>query len=544
MKPLANQLKWIIGLRLVVVTSAVLLQLLLRLFAVDVDLRAGYLYLVAAGVYVASFIYMTLLRLFPERLFAQAYLQFIVDLLIITGLVSVTGGISSPFSMLYLVIISVAAALLRRRAGMVIAQIAWLLYAGLLVVLYSQDPNSETVPLLIYNLFSTLLGFAGVAVLTSYLARNIARAEEELVAATTSLEELEVMHRDVIESIASGIITTDLEGRIVSINRAGREILDRSEGDLLGSAVYKTGLMTQEQWSQLSTASSIPERVRDEGEVRRGGEVLYVGFSVNDLSDADGERRGYIIIFQDLTDWRKLQEEVQLKDRMAAVGELAAGIAHEIGNPLAAISGSVQMLSHSASPEGSTEKLLGIILQESRRLDRTIKSFLRFARPRERTAIEFDIAQLLAENLTLLRNSEEVLTGHLIELDLDPPSALLQGDPDQISQIFWNVTRNALRAMPEGGTLRIGGRMAQDSYLIRFADTGRGMSERERANLFHPYHTFFDGGVGIGMAIVYRIVEEHGGRISVHSAPDAGTIVEVRLPVSRAQAIPSIEATA
>jgi two-component system sensor histidine kinase PilS (NtrC family) len=236
------------------------------------------------------------------------------------------------------------------------------------------------------------------------------------------------------------------------------------------------------------------------------------------------------LIFQDLSDWRKLQEEVRIKDRMAAVGELAAGIAHEIGNPLAALSGSAQMLGAALPPGSDRHELLEIILKESQRLDRTIKSFLKFARPKERASVRFDIAQLLTENLQLLRHSQEVSERHRLELRLKPESANLIGDPDQISQIFWNLARNALKAMPDGGSLTVEGTLSDDQYRIRFTDTGRGMSAEERANLFHPFQSFFDSGTGIGMAIVYRIVQQHQGNLSVDSQEGAGTAVTVTLP--------------
>jgi two-component system sensor histidine kinase PilS (NtrC family) len=229
-----------------------------------------------------------------------------------------------------------------------------------------------------------------------------------------------------------------------------------------------------------------------------------------------------------------MQEELRIKDRMVAVGELAAGLAHEVGNPLAAISGSVQMLSGSLQGDAAQRKLLEILLKESHRLDRTIKGFLRFARPRERTSVSFDVARLLAENVELLKNSEEVSNGHRLEVDFDPPSARLFADPDQVSQIFWNLARNALRAMPEGGVLRVVGRLQGDWYRLRVIDTGRGMSEDQRTNLFHPFQSFFDGGTGIGMAIVYRIVQDHGGRLQVDSRPGAGTTITVELPTAGA----------
>ncbi len=285
--------------------------------------------------------------------------------------------------------------------------------------------------------------------------------------------------------------------------------------------------------------------MRSEVEVARGSETRYVGFSVSRLTDAEENHRGYIVIFQDLTRWRRMQEELRMKDRMVAVGELAAGLAHEIGNPLAAISGSVQMLSASVDGDGAQRKLIEILLKESHRLDRTIKGFLRFARPRERSSVSFDIARLLAENVELLKNSEEVSDRHRLEVQLDPPTARLFADPDQVSQIFWNLARNALRAMPDGGVLRVAGTLKEDWYRLRVIDTGRGMSEEQRTNLFHPFQSFFDGGTGIGMAIVYRIVQDHGGRLRVDSRPGAGTTITVELPtVASSVTLVSAEAPA
>jgi two-component system sensor histidine kinase PilS (NtrC family) len=191
----------------------------------------------------------------------------------------------------------------------------------------------------------------------------------------------------------------------------------------------------------------------------------------------------------------------------------------------------VQLLADSLEEHPRQRKLLEILLRESQRLDRTIKGFLKFARPTERSSSRFDIGSLLEEHVELLRNSSEVAPDHEVLLELDSPRAAIVADPDQVSQIFWNLTRNSLRAMPGGGTLRVVGRLTQDTYCIEFIDTGRGMSEEQRANLFHPFQSFFDGGTGIGMAIVYRIVQDHGGRLHVDSRPGAGTTISVELPV-------------
>jgi two-component system sensor histidine kinase PilS (NtrC family) len=447
--------------------------------------------------------------------------------------------------MLYLIVIAVASTLLRRRAGISVASVANVCYAGLVLGLYFHRipippgvPEPEAVPVfrLAYSLAVHCFGFYAVALLTSYLAHNVARAERELEEKREHLADLEVVHRDVIQSISSGLVTTDLDGVITSINQAGLGILGRSETELVGKTILESGLFSAERWGELTAASEGQRTLRAEAELAQDGDTQYVGFSISQLTDADRRHQGYILIFQDFTRWRKLEGELRIKDRMAAVGELAAGLAHEIGNPLAAISGSVQMLSSSATSASATpsqRRLIDILLKESQRLDRTIKGFLRFARPRERSSVPFDIARQLAENCELLRNSAEVSERHRIEVRLEPPSAPVIADPDQVSQIFWNLARNSLRAMPDGGTLTVVGRLDEDCYRMQVIDTGRGMTEEQRANLFHPFQSFFDGGTGIGMAIVYRIVQEHGGRLLVDTRQGGGTTITVELPSGR-----------
>lgn len=505
------------------------------------------LFVIVAATYLTSLGHIILLRLLPARPVWLAYLQFAGDLALVSGLVYFFGGITSPFSMLYLVVIMVSAVVLQRRAALTVAGLAYILYATLLTALarnwipaLSPLPTDLELSFRIsYNLAVHLFGFFAVALLTSYLGESALRAEEELAEKTGSLANLEVFHRDVIQSISSGLISTNLEGQVTSVNRAALEILAESEGALLGRSISESGLFSESEWSAAIADRSTDKLTRSELVVQRGDERMPIGFTVTRLTDAQDVPTGWIVVFQDLSPWRRLQDELRLKDRMAAVGELAAGLAHEVGNPLAAISGSVQLLSSSIAASQQEKRLLDIIFKESLRLDRTIKGFLRFARPRERAAAHFDVAILLAENTALLRNSEEATRGHQIQLELDPDSVQITGDPDQISQIFWNLARNALRAMPGGGELSIRGRLRGDSYLVEFSDTGHGMSEEQRTKLFHPFQTFFDSGTGIGMAIVYRIVQEHGGAIQVQSRPAAGTTISISLPVQGAAVLPA-----
>lgn len=535
---LRRQLKWLVAIRLVVVTSVFLLYFLLALLPREPALFIAprFVFFLLGLAYGFSLGYLLLLasRVHPE---AQAYAQFLGDLLLITALVYWLGGSSSPFSMLYLIVISVAAALLRRRAGVLVANVAYLLYATTLLGLHygwfpaAVDVEQISVFRLVYNLSIHLLGFYGVAFFTSYLAKDATLAERELEENRENLADLQVVYRDVVQSISSGLITTDRDGIVTSLNRSGENLLGCKTDELVGRHIAAARLFHAARWEPLAEESRRSRWVRAEEEGGGPTGANWFGFTVSPLTDAHGNLGGYIVVFQDLTEWRALQAELRMKDRMAAVGELAAGIAHEIGNPLAAISGSVQMLSPAAEADPQRSKLLAIVLRESQRLDRTIKSFLQFARPKERASVWFDVAHLLAEHVELLSNSAEVSVAHRLEVKLDPPSARLFADPDQVSQIFWNLARNGLKAMPGGGTLAISGRLAGDFYQLRVADSGRGMGAEERAKLFQPFKSFFDHGTGIGMAIVYRIVQEHGGRVTVESAPGAGTAITAELPI-------------
>ncbi|HVR30436.1 MAG TPA: ATP-binding protein [Thermoanaerobaculia bacterium] len=541
-----HKLRWLIAIRLVAITSVAVLNLLRSLSAESGLAYEPFLYALTGLTYALSLIYVGLLRWLRERPAVQATIQLFGDLTIVTGLVYYFGGVASSFSTLYLVVITSAATLLSRRAAVLLANLAWLFYASLIVALETGalDPvngAAQQSAFFNYNLVVHLLGFNAVALLVSYLAQHASRAEDALERKTEDLAQLEHFHRDVTSSLSSGLITTDLGGRVMTVNPAGRSILAATTGELVGKPIWDVGLLTREQWE---IVSRVPQdgRRRDRSVIPRNGGETHIGFSVSRLHHHDGTLRGYIFIFQDVTHWLQLEQQVRIKDRMTAIGELSAGLAHEIGNPLAAISGSVQLLSTSVPPSSSAHRLLEIILNESRRLDRTIKGFLRFARPGERSDVEFDIGEALRENVELLRHSDEVTEGHAIELQLDPPSVSLIADRDQLVQIFWNLARNALRAMPGGGRLDVRGRVTGDVYRIEFRDTGRGMSDAERRTLFQPFKTSFGGGSGLGMAIVYQIVNEHGGELLVESAPDAGTTVTVDLPLTRARILETAEA--
>lgn len=536
---LGVQLPWLIAARLLLVTSVAATILLIdALGGSGGDPLAASRGTVLVGLgacYIASLAYALIFRWNLLRRIQQAYVQFFADTILISVLVGLSGGQRSYFSTLYLVVITLATTLLRRRAGFHLAAVCWLAYGVVNVGTiwqWSLQPTAlpeAELQRLVYVLTVHFLGFFGVAFMTSFLARDIAAIERELEAKSEDLAQLESLHQDVVQSISSGIVTTDLGGVIHQVNRAGCEILATRLEDLVGRQVFETGLVEADEWpSEQGLADH--RKIRREVELSRSGRPCWIGYTLAELRDGAEELRGYTIIFQDFTQWRQLQDELRLRERMAAVGQLAAGLAHEIGNPLAAISGVVQMMASWPEIKPTQKAMLQITQRESERLDRTLKNFLAFARPRPLKSQQFDLFRTLREHLSLLQRSEEVRTGHVLELLCPRSGGLVVGDSDQVSQIVWNLSRNALRAMSDGGRLTLDATVSRESYTICLRDSGRGMSEEERTRLFQPFQSFFDGGTGIGMAIVYRLVTDQGGSITVDSAPQRGTAITVVLP--------------
>ncbi|HKY32522.1 MAG TPA: ATP-binding protein [Candidatus Polarisedimenticolia bacterium] len=514
-------------------------------------LASDHFYLLTAAGFALTILY-ALLHPFWGRHPASASVQVACDILLITGFVQVTGGIDSPFSLLYFLPVIAASIMLGRAGAMSSATGAWLMYAFLVVlIVYGWLPDLPGLPAwdaagpaagvdlvalnkrVVYTLFSHFVGFFTVAHLSSYLSLKLKAAGDELQAGRAALAQVQALNKNIIDSITSGIVTTDPQGRITFMNHGAEAItgrrLEQSEGAPIAAFLGREeGFLTH-----VAARLDREKRFRFEVSLLRGdGGSVYLGFTSAVLKDQQGEPLGYIFSFQDLTDIKALEEEVRLKDRMAALGEMAAGMAHEIRNPLASMSGSVQILKKSLQPSGEEGELLDIVLRESRRLDGIIRDFLLFARPGRFHPMPHHLGPVLRESLTLLRNSDEFGPGHAIETDLQD-EAVARVDANMMKQVFWNLAKNALKAMPTGGRLKVTVRReGAGTVLVSFADSGTGMSEADLRRAFQPFHSSFQEGTGLGLAVVFRIVQEHGGRIQVSSRPGRGTEVQVRLPAA------------
>ena len=542
MPPTSNDTRMLIAVRVVVVTTLLLAALIIQ-YTVREVLPLNYLYVTAGVTYILTLAYIALVKLIPSRS-VNLMVQTAGDLAVETLLVYFTGGLDSPFSFLYLVSIITASMLLYRRGGLLAASGAAILYGTLVDLMYygilplpEQSlflPTTWTASRLYFNMAANFAGFYATALLTSYLSEQLQRTSEELDANRQNLAELRALNQNVVESIPSGLITLTPQGVASFVNPAGSQILQVAPALILDRNVTELGFFSADGWRVAQYELERGEVIRREiDDFLVGDQRRSIGFAVSPLSSLEGKSAGYTLIFQDLTEMKKLEAELRLKDRMAAVGELSAGIAHEIRNPLAAIAGSVQVLKGSKSLTMQEQRLMSIVLKESERLNKSISDFLRFVRPQEKHSIEFDVAASLAETLDLLANSPELNEKHAIRREIAPPSFFLIGDADQIRQVFWNLARNAFQAMPNGGTLAVRTAVENGAYNIVFADSGRGMSAADLSRLFQPFRTNFPSGTGLGMAISYRIIQEHGGKIEVASREGEGTAITVSLPAGK-----------
>jgi len=537
---MSSDTRMLMAVRVVVVTTLLFAALIIQ-YTVREVLPLDYLYATTGITYALTLAYIALAMAVPSRVLNLS-IQIGGDLLVETLLVYFTGGLDSPFSFLYLVSIITASMLLYRRGGLLAASAAAILYGTLVDLMYYDlvpmpeqsifPPAAWTSSRLYFNMAANFLGFYATALLTSYLSEKLERASRELDANRQNLAELRALNQNVVESIPSGLITLSTLGAATFVNPAGVQILQMSPMMILGRHVTELGFFSLESWN------AALEQLEDGSIVRREIDTFCaddsrrsIGFAISPLSTLEGKSAGYTLIFQDLTEMKKLEAELRLKDRMAAVGELSAGIAHEIRNPLAAIAGSVQVLKSSRSLTPQEQRLMSIVLKESERLNKSISDFLRFVRPQEKRALEFDVAASLSETLDLLANSSELSAEHELRRDIAPPSFHIVGDADQMRQVFWNLARNAIQAMPKGGTLTVRTIVDDDAYRIVFTDSGRGMSSADVQRLFQPFRTNFPSGTGLGMAISYRIVQAHGGTIDVASREGVGTAITLSLPV-------------
>lgn len=533
-------LLWLMVLRVVVVTvllgSAVLVEL-----TAPGSLPTDSFFVLIGLTYALTAIYAVLLR-YVDRHRWIIDLQMAGDAVTVSALVQVTGGITSYFSSLYALPIISASILQFRRGSMLLATLSMLLFGSLVVAQYSAPglvPGADLPPVKVafYRVGINVFGFFAVAFLSGYLTENLRRAGARLERASHEIADLQAFSQHVIDSLTSGVVTGDYEGRILTFSRAAEAITGHHAASVVGRRVDEVLQFPLE-------VKALFERDLSDACGRRlefryatsGGRAIDLGLSATHLITPGG-RAGLLFAFQDVTEIKKLERDARIQQRLAAVGEMAAAIAHEIRNPLASISGSVQLLRHELPLTEDQAQLLDIVLRESDRLNNTIRSFLAYARPQRFAVSRLDLRGVISDAALLLRNSSEVGNHHVVDVELPPTEVWYEADEGQIRQIVWNLATNGLRAMPSGGRLRISAAVEPDSggastggVILTVTDEGVGIPPDELDSIFQPFHGRFERGSGLGLSIVHRIVSDYDGEIQVTSAPGSGTAVRIRFP--------------
>ena len=468
--------------------------------------------------------------------------QLACDAAVVSAFIHVTGGVTSYFSLLYAVPIVAASVVQRRRGALLVATLGSLMYLGQVLLQYlpgGLPEGSWLVPYAVslpsravaqYVVGMNVFAFFAVALLSGSVSENAASTSDQLQRASTEIADLQALNQNVIDSLPSGLLTTDPEQRVLTFNRAAEAICGLPFQAVAGRQLADVLQLPDEIVESFNRGLGSGGTRRREFRFRRtDGREMDMGLSATHV-ETPGGHAGFLVTFQDLTDVKKLDRDARLQQRLAAVGEMAAGIAHEIRNPLASMSGSIQILRDELPLSEEQEQLMDIVLRESDRLNTTIRSFLEYARPHRFAIARFDLRRPLNDAALLLRNSADVLEAHSVDVDVPSDPIWLEADEGQIKQIVWNLATNGLRAMPSGGKLRLGAAVEPGGVVLSVADEGIGIAPENLEGLFQPFQGSFAKGSGLGLAIVHRIVTDYQGGISVESAPGAGTLVSVRLP--------------
>ncbi len=546
---LTTRLKWLMLMRISLVTFlfGVTLLVSFRHPATELVSSFNYLYLLIGYAYLLTALSAVAFRRL-RRPVLFIYGQIVGDILFITGILHVTGGLQSPFIFLYFLSIISGSSLLYQTGGFIATLLSSLSY---LVLFYFEQGGATGVqagPLatpalshLYYRVFLNLFSFVIIAFLSNQLTGRLKRAGEAIREREDSIEDLQVLNENIVQSVTSGLITTDLAGIITSANISSEKILKITRREIMRTTLDRLFPLPQVGDYLARVSANISDDVFSRFEGSREtpfGEEMILGMTLSLLRNNRGNPVGLLCTFQDLTQIKTLEGEMRRREQLAMVGELAAGIAHEIRNPLASMSGSIQVLASELELNEDSRKLMDIILKETDRLNNLIGNFLMYARPRPLACKPVRLKDLLEDSVTLLRNSDRLPGGVCIETDLDSDTELLV-DAMAMRQVFWNLVINAIEAMPDGGLLKIvsasvSSKHAADPGVVRvsISDTGNGIEPGIKEKLFFPFHTTKEGGSGLGLAIVHQIIKQHDGWVDVVSPPGEGSVFHLYLPES------------
>jgi len=374
---------------------------------------------------------------------------------------------------------------------------------------------------------------------TNEIEEKIAQKEEVIEQLTQDLEDVKNFTESIIQSIGSGIIITEMNDTITYINRAGERMLGYSKKELLGKPFSIFGL--KEKQSVIPSFLNNPDDLdtRKEGWMKKKDHTEFpVGFTINNHLSVRGEKIGKIVVFRDLTNVYKIQEEILRMDRLVSLGKLASGIAHELRNPLAGIKTTAQALGEEMSGDDSRREYLNRITKEIDRLNDLLKTFFSFAKPQNLNLVHCHIKDIINEIIPFLIKEIADKGIRFIET-YHPQLPKIQVDKTQMHQVFLNLFLNAIQAMPNGGELKIEASpilsisvegFKQNFIKVVISDTGRGIPPHIVQKIFDPFFTTKPKGIGLGLSITYQIIKKHGGTVKVESQWEKGTSFIINLP--------------
>lgn len=535
-----KRLEWLMMLRLVVTTfllaATVFFQLQeTRSLFVDAAIP---LYILIGTIFLLSLIYALSLPRIPD-LAGFSLFQVLVDVVYSTVLVYFTGGAASVFSLLYVYPIIAAGILHERRGALITALAASLLFSMLMgMQFHGIIPESEwpwvlslqkyTFSYMLWNLVVHVTIFFFVAVLSSSVSEQLRNTKISLNLRELDYWRLSDLQTSIVRSIPSGIVTTDEKDIITFINNSGAKLLGSSPSDLLYSSIKTVFPVIEDGLAKTSIRSQTYLTSKE-----IGGEQRHIELTVSDLKDRNEMPRGRLVVFEDVTGIRKMEERVKLSEKQAAFVRIAAGMAHEIRNPLASLRGAAELLNMSSSASNNQTRLLGIVIRESDRLNSLLSDFLVMvsSRPTKRTRVM--LSELVEDTVVLFSGDPRLARGVTVERLINK-RVEVEGEPARLKQALWNLLTNAADASPDGGVIRVSleADMEAGQAVLEVQDSGSGILPEVRGRIFEPFTSTKESGTGLGLPLVLSIVEAHGGTIEAENAPGSGAVFVVRLPLA------------
>ena len=533
--------------RLIIITLflgvAIFLDIKKTGFPVSVS-TLNFLYFIIAATYFFSLAYILILKIFKD-LRINIYLQLAIDILLVTLLVYITGSYRSNYSVLYTLIIIYSVIFLDRYGGLIIASAAGSFYSLLLGLEFCQwlpvlskiEPDySLTAEEVLTRILVHIVSFYVLAFLASFVVEQEKKVRSLLMEKESEFDQLDLLFRSIVESVDTGIMTIDFEGTIKTFNRAAEQITgyslaqvkNRLVADVFPECIASFALELDRRQSKNRMEVVIEDR---------NGRKVHLGCSISPLKDKQNREIGSILIFQDLTEIRQMEENLEKSKRLALIGEMAAGLAHEMRNPLASITGSIELLRRNLALKDTDDRLMQIILRGKGQLDNFVRDFLLLAKPIPVVREVVDVNATAVDVLENMKLSKDWTNEIKIDCSLAPKVAAF-ANREQLRQVVQNLVLNAVQAMKEGGVLSLATKLMQINHKevveIRVADTGLGIEEKDLKKVFEPFFTDKEKGTGLGLTIVGRIVDGYGGKIEIQSRINQGTVCTVRLPAGEA----------